>query len=185
MCLLLFSSCLTVKKIERNCDKFAKVCVTETTTQTLWRDTTIYVDKAFYIDTTIFVPIPGFKDSVRIRDSVVVRDNYAYMKSIHVEKGIIAVDASVNRSVFSVDAYLTDSTILYHFQDTLNYQDSLTIYNAIRERTTTSTVVLPPVKYIPKLYKITFWIVILQVLVCIVLLLSEFGVFRKLLNLFR
>ena len=180
-----FSSCLTVKKIERNCDKFAKVCVASSTTETVWRDTTIFVEKPIYIDTTIYVPIPGFKDSLRIRDSVVVRDNYAYMKSIHKEVGIIGVDASVNRSVFSVDAYLTDSTILYYYRDTLNYNDSLTIYNAIREQSTTSTVVLPPVKYIPAIYKVAFWLVLIQIAASVFLLLSSTGTFGKLFQLLR
>jgi hypothetical protein len=167
-----FSSCKTVYPTSSN-------------TETVWRDTTIYVNKPIYIDKIIEVPVPGYKDSLRIRDSVVVRDNYAFMKSIHVEKGIIAVDASVNRSVFSVDAYLTDSTILYHYQDTLNYQDSLTIYKAIRERTTTSTVVLPPERYIPGFYKFTFWLFMAELMVCVLLVLARLGYFGKLFNLFR
>lgn len=63
--LFLFSSCLTVRRIERNCDKFAKVCLTEKDTiiitkevETIYRDTiveyrikkdTIYQEVPVYI----------------------------------------------------------------------------------------------------------------------------------------
>lgn len=171
MCLVWFNSCKTVYP-------------TSSTTETVWHDTTIFLDKPIYIDTTIYVPIPGFKDSVRIRDSVVVRDNYAYMKSIHVEKGIIAVDASVNRSVFSVDAYLTDSTIFFNYKDTLNFQDSLTIYNAIRERTTTNNTVVTE-RFIPGFYKFTFWLFMAELMVCALFVFARLGYFGKLFTLLK
>lgn len=171
MCLLWFNSCLTVKKIERNCDKFAKICVTGSTTETSSKDTTIYVDVPVYIDTMIYVPIPGYKDSVRIENGL------AYMKSLHKKVGIIAVDVSVYKSQISVDAYLTDSTIYYNFKHTFNFQDSVKIYNAIRDKVTTNTVVLPPVKYIPKFYKFAFWLFIIELIILALFIFYKFGYF--------
>lgn len=160
MCLMWFSSCLTVNRIQRNCDKFAQICVTDKKTEIHYRDTTIYVEKPIYVDKIIEVPIPGYKDSLIIRDSVRIIDGYAEMRSIHKEQGIIGVEASVYRSEFLVNVFLLDSTILYNYIDTLVFADSLRIYNAIREKTTEDTVVIQK-KYIPGFYKFTFWIFII------------------------
>ena len=159
--------------------------ITQTVTDTRWRDTTIFVDLPVYIDTTIYVPIPGFKDSVRIRDSVRIVDGFAYMKSLHKQQGIIAVDVSVYKSKISVDAYLTDSTVLFHYKDTLDYQDSLIIFNAIKEKTTTCTVVLPSVKYIPKFYKFAFWLLIIELILLARFVFFNLGYFGVLENLVK
>lgn len=58
------TSCLTVKQIERNCDQFAKICLTETDVteihDTTWiekRDTIVeYVLKRDTISNTVFLP---------------------------------------------------------------------------------------------------------------------------------
>lgn len=165
---LINSSCLTYQRIQRNCDKFAKVCVSGSTSKTSTRDTTIFVEKPLYIDTIIYIPIPGYRDSIRIRDSVRIVDGYAFMKSVHKQQGIIAVDASIYKSELSIIAYLTDSSILYNYIDTLNFQDSIRIYNAIKETATTSTVIIKE-KYIPWFYKFTFWVFIIAVIYGIVL----------------
>lgn len=154
---LLFSSCLTVRKIERNCHKFAQICITEKETVTVSRDTTIFVKKP------IEVPVPHFKDSVRIRDSVRVvtvfdtatnqETHYAEMDTTLETFGLITVQAWVTRSKIGIDAWLTDSTFLY------NYQDSIKIENAIKETDTKETVT---VRHIPGFYKFTFWFFIVQ-----------------------
>jgi hypothetical protein len=152
----LLSGCLTVGRIQRNCDKFAAVCVQESNTETVFRDTTIFVREP------VFVPVPGFKDSLRIRDSMNIipvfepqtnkTTHYAEMEPVHEEFGLIGVDAWVKFSKIGIDAYLTDSAIWY------NYEKSLKINNAIREKTTTNTVVLPPERYVPRFHKFTFWL---------------------------
>lgn len=61
---LLLSSCLTIKQIERNCDQFAKICLTETDVteihDTTWiekRDTIVeYVLKRDTISNMVFLP---------------------------------------------------------------------------------------------------------------------------------
>ena len=159
--------------------------ITGTTTETQYRDTTIYVDVPVYIDTTIYVPIPAFKDSVRIRDSVRIENGLAYIKTVHKEAGIIGVDVSLYKSNLFIDAYLTDSTVLYHLTDTFNFQDSVKIFRAISEKVTTNSIILPPVKYIPKFYKFAFWLLIIELSLLVLFIiykLGYFGIFGKLFN---
>jgi|GEM_PF-2647396 len=137
--IFLLAGCLTVGKIQRNCDKFAAICVTGTTTQTIYRDTTIYRTD------TIRVPLP-YRDTVRIVDTVKIINNKAFLRPVHKEFGIIGVDAWVNYSVLGVKAYLTDSTILHARTDTI------TLEKVIKEQGTTNTVII---KRIPGFYKFT------------------------------
>jgi len=139
--------------------------IASTVTETKWRDTVIYVEKKVYVDKIIEVPVPGHTDTLKLTNWVYVDNNQAYMKSIHKEQGIIGVDASIYRSIFNINAYLLDSTILYNYQDTLTLADSIKIADAIREKTSTSTVILPPEKYVPWYYKFTFWYFIITVVI--------------------
>lgn len=133
----LLTSCLTVRQIERNCDKFKKVCVTETVTEIVYRDTTIYITD------TIRLVLPS--DTVTITDTVRIINDKAFMPDIYKEFGLIGVKAGINNSILNVSAWLTDSTILYPVHDTI------VIENAIKEESTTDTVL---VKYVPVFYKI-------------------------------
>jgi hypothetical protein len=159
--------------------------ITQTSTEIHYRDTTIYVNLPVYIDTTIFVPIPGFKDSVRIIDSVRIQNGFAYMKTLHKETGLIGVDVTLNNSELSVVAYLTDSTILFNLKDTLNFHDSVKIYNAIKDQVTTNIVVLQPVKYIPKFYKFSFWLLIVELIILALFAFYKLGYFGILGNLLK
>lgn len=142
---------------------------TNTVTETKWRDTTIYVKIPVYIDKIIEVPLP-VHDTLKIIEKVYVDKNgQAEMKPVTKKKGIIGADISITNGKLFANLYLTDSTLLHKYKDTLNYEDSLKIYNAIRETdTNTNTqVVPPPEKYIPKIYKYALWIVILQLILLI------------------
>jgi len=133
--------------------------VTEVRTETKWRDTTIYVKIPVYIDKIIEVPLP-VHDTLKIIEKVYVdKQGLATMKTVHKEVGIIGADITVYKGVLTADLYLTDSTINYRYKDTLSYMDSIRIYNAIKETstTTTNTVTLPPERYIPKFYKFCLW----------------------------
>lgn len=121
------------------------------------RDTTIYVKVPVYVDKLIYVPLP--KDTVFVTDTVKVVNGYAEMRSIYVQRGIIGVEASIHRSVFDIVAYLTDSTILYNYVDTLTYEDSVRIHNAIKNTVTDNTYVVKE-RFIPGFYKFTFWVFI-------------------------
>ena len=146
---LVFTSCLTVGRIQRNCDKFAKICTVATVTKTVYRDTTIYLTD------TIAVKLPA--DTVTITKTITVTNNVASMPPVYKSFGLIAVKAGVNNSVLNVTAWLKDSTLLQARRDTV------TIKNAIRESGTTTT--LEPVikKVIPGFYKFTFWFFIILV----------------------
>lgn len=144
---MFFTSCLTVKRIEKNCDKFAKVCITETITKTEYRDTTFYVDR--------IIKVPLSKDTVTIVDTVRIINNKCYLPMRHEKFGLVWVSAGVLNSELKVQAGLIDSTILIPIHDTIFIKDAVT--NTISD----NTVVLPPEKYIPKLYVITFWLFVI------------------------
>lgn len=168
-----FTSCMTTGRIERHCDDFAKICLTETVVETEYRDTTLYVEVPVYIDKVIEVPVPGFKDSVRIRDSVRIINNLAYMDPVHEEFGNIGVDAEVYRSELLVKGYYLDSTINYHYKDTLTHGDSIRIANAIRDKTTTNNIVLPPERYVPRFYKKLLWFNIILAIAAVIFILIK------------
>lgn len=138
----LFSGCLTVNRIHRNCDKFAQVCITETEKVIVYRDTVIYRND------TILVQLP--RDTVKIIDTVRIINNRAYLPPVYKQFGLIGVDASVIASVLKINAYLTDSTILQPLRDTIVLKD------AVKDQVITNTVTIEK-RHIPKFYKFTFW----------------------------
>lgn len=140
-------SCLTVSRIQNNCDKFAKICVTSATTQTIYRDTTIYRHD------TVFYQLPS--DTVTIVANVPIINNQAQLNPITKKFGFIGVNAFIKNNLLNINAWLTDSTILIPYRDTIFINDAFTA-------TTTQNTVTVREKYIPKFYKFTFWVVILQ-----------------------
>lgn len=139
-----FTSCLTVKRIERNCEQFAKVCATEIRKDISYRDTIIYRTD------TLRVPLP-VRDTLYLTDTLIVENNIAWLPPVSKTFGIIGVDARVESSILNLKAYLTDSTILYPRRDTIP------LPGAIKE---VGTVNLVKVRFIPKFYKFTFWLFI-------------------------
>lgn len=139
---ILFSSCLTVKQIERNCDKFAKICTTPQKTVIEYRDTTIYVND------TVYFNLPP--DTVKLVQYVTVTGNNANLQPVKRKKGLIWMEASIKNNWLTVNAGLTDSTILIPHRDTVFLND------ALQTTTQTNTITIEK-KYIPKFYKFTFW----------------------------
>lgn len=137
--LLSFSSCLTVGRIERNCDKFGKICITDKVIE--YRDTTIYIND------TILYPLP--KDTVFIKGDVQIIENKAQMKPIYKEFGLIGMDVWVLNSKLGGKAYFLDPSLEIPIRDTITIEKI-----KIKE---SNTIQLPPEKYIPKFYKFTFW----------------------------
>ena len=150
--LLMFTSCMTTGMIERNCDKFLKVCTIETVKETILRDTTIYRND------TIEVELPS--DTVEILETVTIRENLAYLPTTHKEFGIIGVDAGVDKSELHVIAYIIDSTFLYPVHDTIFLE------GVIKEVVITNVV---PEKYIPGFYKFTFYLFIIVFIIGLVI----------------
>ena len=140
-----FQSCLTVGMIERNCDKFTQVCVTDSQTETIieYRDTTIYITD------TLTVDLPN--DTVSIRDTVIINEQGAQYDKVVKTFGVISVSALLHNSFLHVNAWLNDSTIL------VPYKDSVVLQNSNTTTTHTEYIELPPERYIPKFYRFTFW----------------------------
>ena len=147
-CLFALTSCLTVSRIERNCDKFAQICTTGSETITVKKDTTIYTT-----DTIIF-QLPA--DTVKLTDTIKVINNKAFLSPVNKEFGLIGVTAWANFNVLNVRAWLRDSTIL------IPHRDTILIPGAITTTTATNTVIVRE-KFIPKLYKLALWIIIIQI----------------------
>jgi len=168
--ILLSTSCLTVKKIERNCDKFSRVCVTATATVTEYRDTTIYITD------TVYYTLPA--DTVTITETVQIIDNFCQLPTTYRRFGLINVRAGVNRSILNVSAWLTDSTIL------IPRRDTIFIDNAIQTTATTNTVVVEK-KFIPKFYKFTFWVVMVQLLALVGFIAVEVIGLPKVVSFFK
>ena len=151
ICLVLIvflSSCLTTKRIQKNCDLFAQICIsgTETETTTESRDTTIIV-----ID-TVEVPLPA--DTVAIHDTVTVVNKLAFMPEIYRQFGNIAITAKVYNSIIDVKGFYVDSSFLYIEPDTIKIKGVVTVKTV----EIINTVELVQ-KYIPKIYKICFYLV--------------------------
>jgi hypothetical protein len=145
--LFLFTGCLTVGRIERNCDKFAQICTTPVSTVIEYRDTTIYRTD------TLWYSLPP--DTVRLVEKITVTGTQASIAPVKRKKGIIWMEASITNNWLNVTAGLTDSTILIPHIDTVYIKD------AIQNTTTTQTITIEK-KYIPKFYKFTFWLVMAQ-----------------------
>lgn len=162
----LLTSCMTVGRIERNCDKFAQICITdsETKTEIEYRDTTIYLTDS------VLVPLP-YTDTVIIRETLEVKNNEANLQPVHKEFGIIGVDASVVRSVLHIDAYLTDSSILHVEKDTVLVEKAIK-----EEKTSTTNTVVVTEKYIPGFYKFCMYWFIFSVLLISIWILQKLKV---------
>jgi hypothetical protein len=151
---LLLSSCLTVSRIEKNCDKFAKVCVTESVTKIEYRDTTIYKDRI------IEVKLPN--DTVYLTKNVYIKENMCFMDYTRKTFGNIWASAKVENSILDLRAGYVSNIVQVPIHDTIY------IERAISNTTTDNTVVLPPEKYIPKFYKFTFWVFIVSLIAALV-----------------
>lgn len=137
--LLLFNSCLTVGRIERNCDKFAKVCVTS--------DHIVeYRDTVIFINDTIRLVLPS--DTVTITDTLRIIEGSINLSPIRKKFGVVAAEASVLNNRLSVNAWVVDSTLFYPRTDTVY------IRSAIINTTDTQKIQM---KYIPGFYYFTFY----------------------------
>ena len=136
---VLFSSCLTVKRIERNCDQFAKVCV-DYEKIVEYRDTTIFIHD------TISVKLPA--DTVLITDTLIVKDGTINLKMVRRQSGYAIAEAWVNNSRLFVNAYIADSSFLVTRVDTVFLND------VIKDTSQTQNV---KIKSIPSFYSFTYY----------------------------
>jgi len=112
---LLSVSCLTVKRIEKNCEKFEKVCVTEIETKT---DTIIKTKTVIrYRDTTIYIEMPG-------REIIKEVPVYIKAKLANSELSVLKVPyarsyARVINSKLKHELIQTDTILLFRLKNAL------------------------------------------------------------------
>jgi len=112
---LLSVSCLTVKRIEKNCEKFEKVCVTEIETQT---DTIIKTKTVIrYRDTTLYIEMPG-------REIIKEVPVYIKAKLANSELSVLKVPyarsyARVINSKLKHELIQTDTILLFRLKNAL------------------------------------------------------------------
>jgi len=137
------TSCLTVKRIEKNCDKFATVCITDSKTVIEYRDTTIYVDRI------VQVKLPA--DTVTIVKTLYIDNDKCFLDYTYKKFGNIWASAKVDNSILDLKAGYVNNIVQVPIHDTIFIND------AISNSTTDNTVVLPPEKYVSKFSKFTHW----------------------------
>lgn len=165
----IFTSCLTAERIRRNCYKFAQICVTGTETEVTYRDTTIY-----------FKPIAARlpESNISIQTELKVTEGKINLPRQITKHGLITTEVEIIDNRLFVKSYLNDSSILVQ-------PDPVIIRDAIREEKTKQSITLPPERYIPKAYRIAFWIVIAQIFFLVFLIISYSGVCSRVWNFFR
>lgn len=155
MCLMWLTSCLTVGRIQRNCDKFAQICVTSSETETRYRDTTIH-----------FPPIAARlpESNILIKTELKITDGKVNLPRQVSQHGLITTEVEIIDNQLLVKSYLSDSTILVK-------PDPVTIHDAIREEKSKEYIKLPPEKYIPGFYKFTMRYFVVSLVVGLLYLL--------------
>lgn len=154
---LLLSSCMTVKRIQRNCEAFSKVCAVDTWHDVQYRDTIIYLN-----------PIPAklpVSDINILMQLMVENGKVVNIDKITKTQGLITTEALVKDGMVTINSFLNDSTILIK-------PDPIIIHDAIKEETTGQTI---KVKFIPKAYKWSFWILLSEVIIILVFVIGKFS----------
>lgn len=150
------SSCLTVGMIKRNCDTIANIC---STTETIYRDTTIYVKD------TVRIQLPA--DTVTIEKILTVNNGLVSLTPVSVSKGLISAKAWVLNNRLNVDAWLNKPYV-----ETVR-ADTITITKYIEKQATQTTI---KEKYIPTIYKYALGICITIIVGIGLFLLLKFKV---------
>jgi len=160
---ILFSSCLTVKRVERNCDLFAKICGTGTTTEIRYKDTTIFIDR----DVPVYLP----RDTAYFQGQVTLDTLGAQMQPTTINEGMVTITARIKDSKLTASGYINRDSIV------ANIRDSILIKNAIRH-SNSKTIVTISEKYIPGFYRFTFWFAIIAWACLVLWLIIKLGVIR-------
>jgi hypothetical protein len=162
--LILFSSCMTAKRIERNCDLFSKVCGTGTTTEIKYRDTTIYVER--------MIPVLLPQDTAKATGQIVITGSGAQMSPVVIKKGIVSIMAEVRDSKLIAYAYINRDSLV------MSIRDSILLKNGISQSTSKTSLAPIRLKYIPAIYKFTFWLVIAEFIGLILWLIIRLKSFK-------
>ena len=144
---ILLDSCLTIRRVERNCDLFAKICGAGTTTEIQYKDTTIFINR----DIPVYLP----RDTTYLQGQVTIDTLGAQMKQTIINDGMVTITARVKDSKLSASGYINRDSLV------ANIRDSILIKNAIRQSSSKTTVTIRE-KYIPGFYRFTFWFAIIE-----------------------
>ena len=144
---ILFDSCLTVRRVERNCDLFAKICGTGTTTEIQYKDTTIFINR----DVPVYLP----RDTAYLKGHVKIDTLGAQMLPTTINEGLMTITARVKDSKLIASSYINRDSLV------ANIKDSILIKNAIRQSSSKTTVTIRE-KYIPGFYRFTFWFAVIE-----------------------
>ena len=147
--LILFSlsitSCMTVSRIKRNCDKFAEVCYIPSST--VIRDTIAYINPI-----NVLLPVSDINITLELK----VINNIVNLEKQVFKSGLIITEVSIVNNKLNVKSFLGDSTILVK-------PDPIIIPGAIKE-----VEKILKVKYIPKVYKWALNILILAIIYIVI-----------------
>ncbi len=165
--------CMTVNRIKRNCDKFAQICVTSSTTEVHYRDTIIRL-------APIQARLP--ESNIIISSTLRVINGIVDMPKTIEKNGLITTEVSITNNQLFIRSYLNDSTIMVK-------PEPVVIHDAIRDEKNTNYITLPPERYIPGIFKITFWIVVIELAAVVILFLlsksTPLSIGGKLIGLLR
>ncbi len=103
-----FTACMTTKRIEKHCDDFAKVCITETEKET--ETTTETTTETEYRDTTILVYIS--EDKVKDKIPVIIEDENK--KPVPVKKEYVNSELSILQVPFAKSTAQVVNSRLVH-----------------------------------------------------------------------
>lgn len=156
--LLSMQSCLTVARIQRNCDAFSKICTVATVTDIKYRDTTIYIDRK--------VPVFLSRDTAKIYGLVGISTLGAQMAAMTSTSGLVTVKSSIENSKLVTVGYINKDSIVAAIRD------SVILKNAIRDTNSKNTIVVRD-KSVSAIYKYSLWIVIIEIVALILLVISK------------
>lgn len=140
-----FAACMTTNRIEKNCDKFELICVTETTTEK--ETTTETTTETTYGDTTVIVYIPEKK----VRDKIPVRIEDEKKKPIPVKKKFVNSALSVLTVPFAKSYAQVVNSRLEHELIQIDTLLLIEMKNALKDRKTLEAKIisLKQVKIVP------------------------------------
>ena len=159
---------MTESRLQRRCECITRLCGVTERVVTEVRDTTIYIDKP------IEVKLPG--DTVTI--DRVIPGGAMDLAPANYTSGTITATAWIADNKLKVFAFHNRPTLYLNYRDTVYIQ---------KYRETTSKTTTVPVRYVPKLFKVSAWIVAIEFLALVLIIVIKlrpgvFGIFTSLIS---
>ena len=132
---LLSVSCMTVKRIERNCTKFEKICTTGSMDTVIINNSTVI----FLRDTTINFYFP--RDTVYLETPIKIPPK--------VDKGLINSEVSYLKAGLAWSTAQVKGSVLQHYLESGDTIVPIQLKDALKTITTLETRLKSSIKYIP------------------------------------